>query len=86
VGILFTISNPAYNTISKGLERYNTKKADWELFSKLLKSNFSSFNYLATNKYSNLEIDTIANLFTKNIVKAINSSIPKLTINSYTKL
>ena len=65
--------------------RYNIKKADWKLFSESLKDNFSNFNYLSTSQYSNLEIDTIAELFTQGIVKAINSSIPKLTINSYVK-
>ena len=65
--------------------RYNTKKANWKLFSESLKDNFSNFNYLTTSYYSNLEIDTIAELFTQGIVKAINNSIPKLTINSYTK-
>ena len=87
VGILFTILNPNFSisTISNGQMRYNTKKADWKLFSELLKDNFSNFNYLTTSYYSNLEMDTIAELFTQGIVKAINNSIPKVTINSYAK-
>ena len=65
--------------------RYNIKKANWELFSQLLKHKFEGFNYLVTSLYSDLEMDTIADLFTQGIVEAISSSIPKATITSYAK-
>jgi ribonuclease HI len=88
MGLLFTILWPSLN---KSLEssssyiRFNTKLADWKLFSLNLKTQFRDFNYKVENQYSNLELDTIATLFTEKVIEAANSSIPKTTTSKYAK-
>jgi hypothetical protein len=87
MGLLFTITWPSTSSslLSTSYERYNTKQADWELFSLSLENNFKDFNYLIENQYSNPELDTIAEIFTKRIIVAANSSIPKTTTSKFAK-
>ena len=70
MGLLFTITWPSTSSslLSTSYERYNTKQADWELFSLSLENNFKDFNYLIENQYSNPELDTIVEIFTKRII------------------
>ena len=83
-GVLFTITS-SHPKISTNISRYNTKKADWKLYSDTLKQDFEVFHYRVDNHYSILELDTIAKVFTDSIVKAADISIPKTTISSYAK-
>ena len=83
-GVLFTITL-SYPKINSNISRYNTKKADWKLYSETLEHDFKDFHYIVDNHYSTLELDTIAKVFTDYIVKAADISIPKTTISSYAK-
>ena len=87
LGVLFTITTTSNtrNSNSTSNLRYNTKKADWDLFSKELKLRFKNFNYLDTSSYNTEELDTIASTFTTSIIEAANTSIPKTSYTVYAK-
>jgi len=90
MGLLFTItwSSTSSSLLSSSYERFNIKQADWEMFNKNLKTTFNvtyDFNYNIENRYSTLELDTIAKIFTEKIIEAANSSIPKTTTSKFAK-
>ena len=85
-GVCFTIRDKlerSSNT-SPSMLRFNTKKADWNLFRKELTSNISllSINPGATSK---LDLDALASRFTNSILDAANISIPKTSNTAYSK-
>ncbi len=83
-GVLFTIlsnnHSVNYNTSTSTL-RFNTKKANWDLFNENLIYSFNTINFpYNTNLnyiYSNRELDELVEDFTDKIVNAANASIPK---------
>ena len=86
-GVCFTIRDKlerSSSNTSPSMLRFNTKKADWDLFRKELISNISllSINPDATSK---LDLDALASRFTNSILDAANISIPKTSNTAYSK-
>ncbi len=86
-GILFTITSSntsivnSSNSLSQDL-RFNTKLANWDKFNSNLNTYFKEFPYNCNSVYTNQELDDLGELFTKNILNAANSSIPRVKHNS----
>ena len=77
-GVLFTIIQGPTSYIST-TQRYNTRLANWDLFSETLtKESYSLDPSLNTSTYYQTnDLDTLASRFTNIIVKAADISIPK---------
>ena len=79
-GVLFTIVNSSNTAYKSSDLRFNTKKANWDLFKDTLISSFIYFLYKLKNTYNSQELDDLAKEFTNKIVNAANISIPKAII------
>ena len=92
-GILFTIQGTTQDLVNTPIElgRFNTKLADWELFTSTLQNHGFDFDFPETvnsqvsfnllqknNELSNI-LDKSAEEFTKAITKAAEASIPQTT-------
>jgi hypothetical protein len=80
-GVLFIIAfkSPLNKSILNS--RFNTKKADWNLFKNKLLENFNNFPYSSYSlSYSNQELDLLAESFTSKVINTANNSIPKTII------
>ena len=89
-GVLFTILSNNSNLPKQPnsiLQRFNTKKANWEQFKTSLYYNFNSINFPhnLNSTYSIQELDDLAEEFTNKIVNAADISIPKVTTMLYAK-
>jgi hypothetical protein len=90
-GIRFNIVEPTSSTISSEnphLGRYNTKKANWEHFTRKLQQNIrnSSLPLLTPQQtYLPSQMDDYAQAFTEAITNAANTSIPRTTYSVRSK-
>src|ERR1700691_3452145 len=82
-GVLFTILSKSLSPKTSNYTRFNTKKADWVKFKKLLQDSFITPFLIST--YSTINLDELARDFTNKIINAANSSIPKTTIRIQAK-
>jgi hypothetical protein len=80
-GVLFTIAFKSPFNKSILNSRFNTKKADWNLFKNKLLENFNNFPYSSYSlSYSNQELDLLAKSFTSKVINIANNNIPKTII------
>ena len=82
-GVLFTICNPRVRNSLVENSRFDTKKADWNLFKETLISSIIGLQF--SPSYSNQELDQLALEFTNYILEAAKASIPKASKSSYSK-